>query len=88
MEAWSKQLTRWLDALVKTPWPCRSTDNISRPPVESAGGGTVSLTLYIVPGQTPEKVLGRCAVRPFMTAPEIRPDPGLENTVVGLMEKN
>jgi len=83
--SWRKSLLKYLNRLVETQWSKSEGIGVA-PRLKSAGGTNVTLTLYLVPGQTPGDF--------FAQYLEARPPPKkhanqktkFKNTLVGLVE--
>jgi len=84
LEKWKSRLMGILDQLAKDP---KATASISIPamPNHIHGEKTVSLTVYLIPGASPQEYFGR-----FVESVDFQPDkllvPQYSNTVIGLVE--
>jgi hypothetical protein len=85
MESWQIGLMESLDMLVKNPWPS-STDGFFDAPATEGYDRKVALTLYIVPGVTPNDFFVRCIEGDQLCAKDESQKTGPKNTLIGLFE--
>lgn len=72
-----------LEIIARNPWPA-STDKIIKPPFTKNSDTKVSLTLAIVPGETPHEFFACCC---GYNQPESKEKSRFQNTLLGLVEK-
>jgi hypothetical protein len=81
-DKWRDNFMKQLEIIAKNPWPA-STDNIAGPPFEKNSDTKVSLTLAIVPGETPHEFFAGCC---GYNQPESKEKSQFQNTLLGLVE--
>ncbi|MBW2193403.1 MAG: hypothetical protein JRF27_06405, partial [Deltaproteobacteria bacterium] len=84
MEKWRDRLAKHLEMMVETPWPL-STDTGLEPCPEGICEKKVSLTIYVVPDETPGEFFGRFLKQTVPRTGEQDGRPRLRNTVIGLL---
>ena len=85
MEIWQDSLMESLDMLAKNAWPT-STDTILKAPVVTGCDKKVTLTLYIVPGETPQEFFARFYERDSFRTKDKNKEAEFKNTLIGLLE--
>ncbi|MFC1829088.1 hypothetical protein ACFL0O_05695 [Thermodesulfobacteriota bacterium] len=86
MEEWRGRLAKYLEMMVEKPWPL-SEDTGLEPCPEGICDKKISLTIYVVPDETPGEFFGRFLKQ---TEPRTRQQDGgrrLRNTLIGLVRK-
>lgn len=82
-DKWRDNFIKQLEIIAKNPWTT-PTDKIVKPPFTKNSDTKVSLTLAIVPGQTPHDFFaGCCGYNP----PESKEKFRFQNTLLGLVEQ-
>ena len=76
-----------LDMLAANAWPA-STDGFVKAPAVTGCDRKVSLTLYIVPGETPYEFFNRYVEHNVFNYKEKYQRVKLKNTLLGLIEKS
>jgi len=82
IEAWRDHLTGQLQRLQAT-FRSKETVNIMAAPADKNCKLTVSLTLYVVPEESPRSLFYRCGGRPFPSAGDEIRESHIKNTFVG-----
>ena len=81
-DKWRDNFMKQLEIIARNPWPA-STDKIAGPPFEKNSDTKVSLTLAIVPGETPHEFFAGCC---GYNQPESKEKSQFQNTLIGLVE--
>jgi len=82
VDKWRDNFMKELEIIAKNPWPT-STDKIVKPPFTKNSDTKVSLTLAIVPGQTPHEFFAGCCGYNYSESKE---KSQFQNTLLGLVE--
>ncbi|MFH2219204.1 MAG: hypothetical protein ABII68_06040 [Pseudomonadota bacterium] len=85
MEGWQGRLMEHLEMLVENPWPL-SADAVLEPCPDGVCDKKVSLTIYIVPGVSPQEFFGRFVKHAMSQTPKKGEGGRIKNTVVGLVQ--
>jgi hypothetical protein len=86
LETWRDELMKHLEILAAIVW-LGETDPIIAAPEIPGCETTVSLTLYIVPGNTPHDFFARCVENDSLGVKDKIAGPKLKNTLLGLIQK-
>ena len=81
-DKWRDNFMKQLEIIARNPWPA-STDKIAEPIFAKNSDTTISLTLAIVPGQTPHEFFAGCC---GYNQPESKEKSQFQNTLLGLVE--
>ncbi|MEA1947261.1 MAG: hypothetical protein U9N83_08155 [Thermodesulfobacteriota bacterium] len=87
LERWQDELMKHLEMLTAIVW-LAETDSIITAPEIPGCETTVSLTLYIVPGNTPHEFFARCVENDSLGVKDKITGPKLKNTLLGLIQKS
>jgi hypothetical protein len=87
LERWQDELMKHLEMLAAIVW-LAETDSIIAAPEIPGCETTVSLTLYIVPGNTPHEFFARCVEDDSLGVKDKITGPKLKNTLLGLIQKS
>lgn len=82
-DKWRGNFMKQLEIIAKNPWPA-ATDKIAGPPFTKNSDAKVSLTLAIVPGETPHEFFAHCC---GYNLPESKEKSRFQNTLLGLIEQ-
>lgn len=85
IERWQDDLMQYLDNLAKNSWPV-SVDGIIKAPVDKECNSKVSLTLCLVPGETPLEFFARCVKDKSAEGGKTNEEARFKNTLIGLIE--
>ncbi|NQT10715.1 MAG: hypothetical protein HQ573_06050 [Desulfobacteraceae bacterium] len=81
-DKWRDNFMKQLEIIARNPWPT-STDKIVKPPFTKNSDAKVSLTIAVVPGETPHEFFaGCCGYNP----PESKEKSQFQNTLLGLVD--
>jgi len=84
LEVWQKKLTDRLQRLTEISWPLPDAIRMDPPP-DKAREPSASLTVYIVPGETPVALFSRCVGREFPVVGDAHTGSRSVNTLIGCL---
>ena len=87
LETWQDELMKHLEILAAIVWLGKTDPIIAAPEIPGCET-TVSLTLYIVPGNTPHEFFARCVENDSLGVKDKIAGPKLKNTLLGLIQKS
>ena len=87
LETWQDELMKHLEMLATVVWIAKTDPIITVPEIPGCQT-TVSLTLYIVPGNTPHEFFARCVENDSIGVKDKIAGPKLKNTLLGLIQKS
>ncbi len=87
IEVWQKKLTDHLQKLTKVSRPLPDVIKMDPPPAKACEL-SASLTVYIVPGETPGALFSRCVGHEFTVFGDVSRGGRIENTLIGCLTFN
>jgi hypothetical protein len=87
LETWRDELMKHLEMLATVVWIAKTDPIITAPEIPGCET-TVSLTLYIVPGNTPHEFFARCVENDSIGVKDKIAGSKLKNTLLGLIQKS
>lgn len=85
LEIWQDSLMKHLNILAQNKWPA-TKEGILNPPDNKGNDKKVSLTVFIVPGKSPQEFFARFVNNSQVQASKGKKDIKFNNTLIGLVE--